>query len=377
MKQTKKVICILLVFSVIAVLFTACGDRGEILAVYDNTPVYEEDVRDIINYYIATNATLDSTDEEKTEIAKQAVRTYVNYKLLELDLKDLGYTVDEKALDATLEETIDYLDETFEGGYQDWRTMYQVSKNFLKEELRRFELAALFSEYASDTVEITDAEIGEYYELNAMEYADPAGYTWTAVLREVLDLNDEEECATAKAEMESYIRQVKGGFSTLEQVKEDILKKYTEEDGYKQTELYSGETFTPKTSVKDIPDLAAALEEVAQSYENLNPDAEPDTDEYDTYMSYLGDCFETEVYYALQNMEAGEIYEKPLLSFAGYFIIRLDRVKLESGFTPLEEVRDEIETKLRNERISEMFEAHLNNLTENHEVQYLFDIPVS
>ena len=89
MKQTKKVICILLVFSVIAVLFTACGDRGEILAVYDNTPVYEEDVRDIINYYIATNATLDSTDEEKTEIAKQAVRTYVNYKLLELDLKDL------------------------------------------------------------------------------------------------------------------------------------------------------------------------------------------------------------------------------------------------------------------------------------------------
>ena len=377
MKQTKKVICILLVFSVIAVLFTACGDRGEILAVYDNTPVYEEDVRDIINYYIATNATLDSTDEEKTEIAKQAVRTYVNYKLLELDLKDLGYTVDEKALDATLEETIDYLDETFEGGYQDWRTMYQVSKNFLKEELRRFELAALFSEYASDTVEITDAEIGEYYELNAMEYADPAGYTWTAVLREVLDLNDEEECATAKAEMESYIRQIKGGFSTLEQVKEDILKKYTEEDGYTQTELYSGETFTPKTSVKDIPDLAAALEEVAQSYENLNPDAEPDKDEYDTYMSYLGDCFETEVYYALQNMEAGEIYEKPLLSFAGYFIIRLDRVKLESGFTPLEEVRDEIETKLRNERISEMFEAHLNNLTENHEVQYLFDIPVS
>ena len=144
MKQTKKVICILLVFSVIAVLFTACGDRGEILAVYDNTPVYEEDVRDIINYYIATNATLDSTDEEKTEIAKQAVRTYVNYKLLELDLKDLGYTVDEKALDATLEETIDYLDETFEGGYQDWRTMYQVSKNFLKEELRRFELAGTF-----------------------------------------------------------------------------------------------------------------------------------------------------------------------------------------------------------------------------------------
>lgn len=377
MKRTKKMICMLLVFSVVAVLLSACGDRGEIIAVYDNIPVYEEDVQDIINYYVATNTTVNSTDEEKSEIAKQAVRTYVNYKVLEMDLKDKGYTVDEKKLNQTVKETIDYLDENFEGGYDDWRTMYLVSKNFLKEELRRYELADLFNEYASDTVEVTEQEIQDYYNANGMEYADPAGYTWTALLREVLDLKDDEECATAKAEMESYIRQINSGYMTLEQAKADILSKYTEEDGYTQTNLYSGENFTSMSDVKDIPDLAAALEEVRQGYEDLNPDAEPGSEEYKTYMSYLGECFQTEVYYALQNMKVGEVYTKPLLSFAGYFIIRLDKVKETGGFTSLEEVRDEIEAEIRNEKISVMFENYLIELNSKYEIQYLFDLPVS
>ena len=103
MKRTKKGICLLLVFSAILTMLSACGGKGEIIAVYNNIPVYEEDVEDIINYYIATNATVNSTDEEKSEIAKQAVRTYVNYKVLELDLKDKGYTVDEKKLTKVFE----------------------------------------------------------------------------------------------------------------------------------------------------------------------------------------------------------------------------------------------------------------------------------
>lgn len=377
MKQTKKILCILLILSSLVVLLAGCGDRGEIIAVYNNTPVYEEDVKDIINYYIATNATLESTEEEKSEMAKEAVRTYVRYKLLEIDLKEKGYTIDEKALKQSVEDTIAYLDENFEGGYKDWRTMYLVSKDFLKEDLRRYELANLFNEYASDMVEVTDEEIQTYYNGNWQDYMAPAGYTWTAVLLEVLDLGDEEECAAAKAEAENYIRQINSGYTTLEKVKEDILKKYTEEDGYTQTALYSGENFSAKTDVKDIPDLAAALKEVEANYENLNPDAEPDTDEYKTYMKYLGECFQTEVYYALQNMEVGDIYSKPLLSFAGYFIIRLDKVKTTNDFTPIEDVRDEIETAIRNEKVTEMFTTCMDELEEKYDVQYLFDLPVS
>lgn len=377
MKQTKKILCILLILSSLVVLLAGCGDRGEIIAVYNNTPVYEEDVKDIINYYIATNATLESTDEEKSEMAKEAVRTYVRYKLLEIDLKEKGYTIDEKALKQTVEDTIAYLDENFEGGYKDWRTMYLVSKDFLKEDLRRYELANLFNEYASDMVEVTDEEIQTYYNGNWQDYMAPAGYTWTAVLLEVLDLGDEEECAAAKAEAENYIRQINSGYTTLEKVKEDILKKYTEEDGYKQTALYSGENFSAKTDVKDIPDLAAALKEVEANYENLNPNAEPDTDEYKIYMKYLGECFQTEVYYALQNMEEGDIYSKPLLSFAGYFIIRLDKVKTTNDFILIEDVRDEIETAIRNEKVTEMFTTCMDELEEKYDVQYLFDLSAS
>ena len=70
-----------------------------------------------------TNATLDTTDEEKSEMAKEAVRTYVRYKVLEIDLKKKGYTVDEKALNQTVKEMIEYLDKNFTGGYKDWRNM--------------------------------------------------------------------------------------------------------------------------------------------------------------------------------------------------------------------------------------------------------------
>ena len=379
MKQMKKILSIVLILSALVMLLSACGSKGEIVAVYNNTPVYEEDVQDIINYYILTNATLDTTDEEKSEMAKEAVRTYVRYKVLEIDLKKKGYTVDEKALNQTVKEMIEYLDKNFTGGYKDWRNMYGLSKSFLKEDMRRYELASLFNEYASDTVEVTDEEIEAYYHANGGEYADPAGYTWIGVLREVLDLKDEEECAAAEAEMENYIRQINAGYTTLEQVKADLLKKYTEEDGYTKTSLFSGENFTAMSDFAIIPNLSDALEAIKKEYGELNPDADPkeDAEAYEKYMNYLGDCFRAEVYYALQNMEVGDVYSEPLKSYAGYFIIRLEKIKTTNGFKPLDEVRDEIKTELLNEKITGMFETRLTELDSEYNVQYLFDVSAS
>lgn len=379
MKQMKKIFSVVLILSALVMLLSACGSKGEIVAVYNNTPVYEKDVQDIINYYILTNATLDTTDEEKSEMAKEAVRTYVRYKVLEIDLKKKGYTVDEKALNQTVKEMIEYLDKNFTGGYKDWRNMYGLSKSFLKEDMRRYELVSLFNEYASAMVEVTDEEIEAYYHANGGEYADPAGYTWTGILREVLDLKDEEECTAAEAEMENYIRQVNDGYMTLEQVKADLLKKYTEEDGYTKTSLFSGENFTAMSDFAIIPNLSDALEAIKKEYGELNPDADPkeDAEAYEKYMNYLGDCFRAEVYYALQNMEVGDVYSKPLKSYAGYFIIRLDKIKTTNGFKPLDEVKDEIKTELRNEKITGMFETRLTELESEYNVQYLFDVSAS
>ena len=379
MKQMKKLLSIVLILSALMMLLSSCGSKGEIVAVYNNTPVYEKDVQDIINYYILTNATLDTTDEEKSEMAKEAARTYVRYKVLEIDLKKKGYTVDEKALNQTVKEMIEYLDKNFAGGYKDWRNMYGLSKNFLKEDMRRYELASLFNEYASATVEVTDEEIEAYYHANGGEYTDPAGYTWTGVLREVLDLKDEAECAAAEAEMENYIRQINAGYTTLEQVKADLLKNYTEEDGYTKTSLFSGENFTAVSDFAVIPNLSDALEAIKKEYGDLNPDADPkeDAEAYEKYMNYLGDCFRAEVYYALQNMKVGDVYSKPLKSYAGYFIIRLDKIKTTNGFKPLDDVKDEIKTKLQNEKITGMFETRLNELESEYNVQYLFDMSAS
>ena len=71
------------------------------------------------------------------------------------------------------------------------------------------------------------------------------------------------------------------------------------------------------------------------------------------------------------------MYSKPLKSYAGYFIIRLDKIKTTNGFKPLDEVRDEIKTELLNEKITGMFETRLTELESEYNVQYLFDVSVS
>lgn len=377
MKFSKKLLSFLLIISIFALMASSCGNKGDILAVYNNNPVYESDVRDIINYQVILNATLEMTDEEKSEIAKEAVRTYVKYKVLEIDLKKKGYTIDEKALKQDVKDAIAYLDENFEGGYKDWRNMYHLSKNFLKEDLRRYALANLFNEYAKDTIEVSEEEMKNYYNVNAAQYADPAGYTWTAILREVLDFNDAEECETAIAEMESYIRQVSSGFMTMAQVKEDLMKKYTEEDGYTQTKLYSGENFSAKSDVNQVVDLNKSLAALKEKYKDVNPDADPETDKeaYQTYMRYLGECFQVEVYAALQNLKIGEVYSKPLKSFGGYYIIRLDKIKTENGFKPFDEVKSEIKKDIFENKMTTAFADYMTHLENDYGVQYLFDLP--
>ena len=377
MKRSVKILCLLLALAMLTALFAACNKKkGEIIAVYNNTPVYESEVDDIVNYQVGINATLTMSSEEVKEIVRNAVKTYVQYKVLEIDLKKKGYEVDEKLLKELVQDSIDYLNENFEGGYSDWRNMYHVSKNFLKEDVRRYLLADLFNQYAQETTEVTEEEMRRYYNANGMAYADYAGYTWTATLREVKDIADETECGTALSEMNEYIRQINAGIMTFDQVKPDLLKKYTEEDGYTQTSLFSGENFTSADSMKTITNLSEALDAVRAQYsENgeLDPNAAAGTDAYVNYRNYLGACFQTEVYYAIQHMQPGEVYGRPIRSFIGYFIIRLDSIKTQNGFIPFEDVKDEIRQELLANKITTMFEDHMEQLESDYEVSYLFD----
>lgn len=376
MKRSIRIACILLVFAMLTLLFAGCqGKSGMVVAAYDGKPIYESEVQSIVNYYVISRANVSTTEDEKIEIAQDAVRTYVKYKVLELDLAKQGFKVDEKELRKDLKATIKELNETTEGGYADWRNMYQVDKNFLKEELRRFALAQLFREFITEGMNITDEQAKRYFNANGDKYTDPAGYTWTAVLLEVKDLKNDAEATKMKSEAEEYIRQLRGGFTDLDTVKADVFSKYTEADGYTQTSLYSGENMTSMIEYTAVPDLSAALAKIDEEYGEVDPSADEKTDltGYTKYMNYISDRYKAEVFYALGKLNAGEVYSEPIKSVAGYFIVRLDRVKEKSGFKKFEDVKDSIIEEMTTIYVEEEFSVHVASSLRTHNAQFIFD----
>lgn len=376
MKRAIRIVSCLLVAVMLTVLFAACARKsGAVVAAYDGKPVYESEVQSIVNYNVISRATVSSTEDEKIAIAQDAVRIYVKYRVLELDLAKKGYKVDEKQLRQEVKDTIKDLNETSAGGYADWRNMYQVDKSFLKEELRRFALAGLFRDYISADIEITDDQAKRYFNANGDKYMDPAGYTWSTVLLEVRDLKNEAEDAKMKAEAAEYIRQLNGGFTTLEAVKEEVLNKYTEDDGYTQTRLYSGESVTRMSEYTETPDLSAALAKIKEEYGEVDPTADEKTDVtgYTKYMNYLSECYKTEVFYALGKLDAGKVYGEPIKSVAGYFILRLDRVQERSSFKKFEDVKESIIQEILNIYVDEALTNHFDNAVREHNIQFVFD----
>ena len=374
MKQTKKILSVLLLLCLAATMLASCGKKGGVIAVLDGAPIYESDVEDIVNYSVISGAGLNDTDEARRELAYSAVRNYVRYLAMEKDLAENGFTIDEAELKAEVNEMVAYLNENFEGGYREWRNLYLVSKNFLKEELRRYMLADLFREYAEQEIEITDEELEQYYHVNGLSYTDPAGYTWTTVFRQVLDDRDEKECAAAEDELLGYLRDINRGTMTLESVKADLLAKYTAEDGYSLIDFYSGTNFTAMADYKAVENLDAAIRELEESTGELDPNAEKNSDAYNKYMKFLGARAQTEVFYALGTLSAGEMYSGVIKSIGGYYLVRLDRVKTTGGFRPFEEVKDEIRNTLYEERVTSAFEQYIPYVENKYQVSYLFDL---
>ena len=178
--------------------------KGQIIAEYDGESVYDADVQDIINYNLITKYDSTTTEAGLNQIMQEAVVTYVRYKAMEIDLGKKGYTIDEDELDKTFKEAKKEIEKTQK--YSEWCEMHRVSKDFLKDELRRYALAALYNDVIESDVKVTEAEAREYYALNAIsKYKLPAGYYWTATLRPVKNIADQTETAQAKAEMQAYL----------------------------------------------------------------------------------------------------------------------------------------------------------------------------
>ena len=376
-KQIVIVVAIILaICAVFALLFFGMSqllhiDRGQVVAEYDGNLVYESDVQDIINYNLMVGVTENTTEQDLHEIMVNAVETYVKYKVMEIDLAEKGYEINEKDLKETLEESKQQLEKAF--GYKKWCEMYRVSKDILEEDIRRYYLADVYYEYAKTYVEVTEEEAKDYYAKHALtEYADPAGYTWTSLLCPVKNFADASEMAAAIAEAEAYIEKLQNKEITFDEVKKELANKYTLDKGYTSMQ-FSGEDFTSMNDMVTISDEKALEDLIAQLnnvYENRDLNADPDSEAYSNYMHYVSNVFKANTFYALQHSEIGEIWDKPLESYAGYYIVRLDSISLKNDFVPFEDVKNDIITTLLAEKLEATLIEYFDELEEEFNVHY-------
>ncbi len=367
---------IVAVCAVFALLFFGMSkllnfDRGQVVAEYDGNLVYEADVQDIINYQLIVQVNDQTTNNQLNAIMINAVKTYVQYLVMEQDLAAKGYTIDEEAFEKTLKETKAQIEETH--GYKEWCEMYRVSKDFLEEELRRYEIASLYSSVMQSDIKVTEKEARDYYQVHAIsDYALPAGYYWTSVLRPVRDITNETEAAEAKAEMDAYLEKIMNGSMTLEKVNEELDKKYNLETAYLNS-IYDGEDTIATEymySFIDENDYLDLLNTIDETYKNRDPKADKSSEAYADYMNYLASTFEAKVHYALQNLEPGEIYTETLQSYVGTYIIRLDRIETQNAFVPYDQVSVEILELLMAQKLEEDFSDYLNSLDETYDIVY-------
>lgn len=374
MKHCRKLAAMLLLVSMLVVLFASCGEKkGEIIAVYDNKPVYEAEVADIINYELGTQYTSTMTPDQLEAIMENAVVTYVQYKAIELDLEKKGITVDEDELKKAVEDNKKYINDNMEGGYDAWKQSYQVSDAFLEEHLRRAQLRALCEEELKKEINVTDDEAYTYYLNNSLNYTAPAGYNWTSVLHEALNIEDAAECTAIEAEMKDYIAKITAGTMTMDDAKNAILAENTADKGYKYGSLFQGADFTATTALPEITDLDAEIAAIKESYGNPVYKEEMTDEEKEAYENCFAKVFQTEVYYALQNLEVGEVYEKPIKSIIGYYIIRLDSISTVSGFKPFEDVKATIVETLTANALLNAYDSYLSEITIEYGLAYSFN----
>ena len=380
MRRFIKIVSLLLAISVLAGVLVSCKEdgpkkEGDILVVYNGIPVFASEVQDIINYALSTQMTDQTTEEQMQIMMGEAIGTYVQFKILELDFNEKGIKVDEKAVKSRYKFEKENIEESYEGGYQAWMEDYGVSEYFLKEEVRRYILTNMYVDGVTDQIKVTDEEMKAYMNLHADEYYYPAGYSWTMIFREVKDITNESECAAAEAEAQDYINKIQSGAMKLDDVKTELLSKYPEADGYTKAVIYNGSDFTPYQSMPFVGNeeqLNAFFGEIDEVYADKDPKADQNSQQYANYMHWVAERFEIETYYALQTLEKGKVYAKPIKNFVGYGILTLDSVVTVNSFASFEDIKDELFMSVFDEKVRQSLIDHTNELHEKYNVQYLY-----
>lgn len=382
MNNLKKIAALFLALAMICLAFAACGKKeptGTPVALVDGQIIYSNDqeILDYLAYYIWLNDIELPTSDEISYAYAMAV-TYCTdsviwYRIYEKELATKGITFSEKKLKDKMENAKNLFSD-YEGGFEGFRKVMGLSKNFLYNMAKYEAISEEIVIMLSETFEVSDEAALEYFNSHIEEYTNSPGIVYDAILLEILDLQDEAEVASKKAEAEECIARLKNG-ADFDAVREEILKKYSS-DEYFYTSFASGQATLPEGEYVKVEDLAAEIKLVEDLYKNedgpiYDPSADKSSDEYKNYEFYINSLYRAELMYALTTAtSSGEIYDTPILSTIGYVVVKNLRYNESVSFVNFSEVKDEIKETLWSEEFEKVAESYREELIKKYNVQF-------
>ncbi len=376
MKFLKKTV----VFAVVAATLIAacaglisCGgdpeeDKGELLATYTGGEIYEKDITDWRNYmYHMYYSDIMSADDPKAELFNtldRATNYVVKIKAFKALLESEGLvTFSEEKINQYAQVVISEIDEskTFasQGGYEYWKTVFEVSDDFIYEYAESQLVSAELERYIMSKYGVTDEMIQEYWELYAGEYLQVPSYYFDNIMV-IVPLNltgDASVWADAKAEAQRYIDELKAG-ADFETVKQEAIDNSR---GTSMAKAYSTVVSRKKSEFSGFENLDKILEEnkkiIDEYCANLGielPEYANETDGklYDAWYYYVNMNNEAYLKNQLLSLDIGEFSTEPIMHVFGYQIVKLtkedDDIYFKSPFD-YPEVYDDIYDKLYKE----------------------------
>lgn len=372
MKILKKAVAFILLATMLLAscqLFVSCGDeepdKGQLLATYSGGEIYESDVKEwqTFMFHLCIDDVMQASD--KKEALYSVFDRATDYVVKMMAFKDLLskeglLTVTDNGVKLYAEELIKEINDDFDGGYEKWKKIFEVSDDFIYQYAETQLLSVEMEKYVmSKYGVITDEMVNEYWKLHAGDYVQVPKYYFDNIIVSLpkSEMAGETAWEEIKAEAQSYIDRINAG-EDFETVKQDAISKSRYATAAR---LYSNETTVNKTDCVGFEDVEALIAENKEAVDLYCEEfeitfveyADPNgnKDQYEAWYNLVNMNNEAYVKNALLNLEAGELWQTPIMSVFGYQIMKM--TKIDEGDEvyfrkPSEypEVKADIESKL-------------------------------
>lgn len=361
----------MLVLLMLAATLVSCGeDKGQIMAVYNGDEyVYENDTdfSDFFmiksyEYLISTGNTTLSGDDYNSVVSDSARSTIV-WREMNVQFKELGYTVDDDAVKKATLEDVEYFDENYSGGYSAFIKAWNLSDGAFDMFNKYDAMLDVAAEKIMNVSVPTEDEAYAYYLENSFNYVVEPHYSVSTIVLQATDTVKKDEVLK---DAENYIEMLQNGKS-WEDVKNTALIKYNAENGMTFSQFMTGEEKLYIEKFEKIEDLDAALAQIDSdfkaenevSFNEMFPDGfeayaqanglTEGSEAYDKAMSiyynYSAKVYIAQYHYIISTAwEDGKTYAEPLWheGLQCYCVVTFNKIVDKSGFMDFNEIKEDI-----------------------------------